>query len=130
MGGTMRLGSQPCRLSPGRARDAYGAPLIHERHRHRFEFNPAYKKPLEEHGLVVTGEHESLHLAEVVERTDHPWFVGVQYHPEFKSKPTKAHPLFDQFVAAALKYRRDRAGAKEPQEPAEPAPPARRAATR
>jgi CTP synthase len=113
-GGTMRLGAQPCSLKPGRALDAYRAPLVWERHRHRFEFNPAYKKVLEENGLVVTGEHESLHLAEVVERTDHPWFVGVQYHPEFKSKPTRAHPLFDQFVAAALEYQRDRASRAAP----------------
>ncbi len=122
LGGTMRLGAQPCSLQPGRAMDAYGAPLVHERHRHRFEFNPAYKAALEQQGLVVTGEHSSLHLAEVIERTDHPWFVGVQYHPEFRSKPTKAHPLFDHFVAAALKYRRDRA--------VQPAPPASRAAAR
>jgi len=108
-GGTMRLGAQPCALKPGRALEAYGAALVHERHRHRYEFNPAYKKALEEKGLAVTGEHESLHLAEVIERTDHPWFVGVQFHPEFQSKPTRAHPLFDHFVAAALRYQRDRA---------------------
>jgi CTP synthase len=105
LGGTMRLGAQSCRLKPGRALEAYGAPLISERHRHRYEFNPAYKKVLEENGLVVTGEHEQLHLAEIVERPDHPWFVSVQYHPEFKSKPTHAHPLFDGFIAAALQYK-------------------------
>jgi CTP synthase len=104
LGGTMRLGAQACRLKSGRALEAYGAPLVHERHRHRYEFNPAYKKVLEEHGLVVTGEHEQLHLAEIVERRDHPWFVAVQYHPEFRSKPTRAHPLFDGFIAAALQY--------------------------
>jgi len=112
LGGTMRLGAQACRLKPGRALDAYGAPVVSERHRHRYEFNPAYKKVLEEHGLAVTGEHEQLHLAEIVERTDHPWFVGVQYHPEFKSKPTRAHALFDGFIAAALQYR---AGGAAPQ---------------
>jgi CTP synthase len=106
MGATMRLGAQPCKLSSGRALEAYATPRIFERHRHRFEFNPAYKQVLAEHGLVVTGEHESLHLAEIVERNDHPWFVGVQYHPEFKSKPTKAHPLFDRFVAAALEHQK------------------------
>ncbi|MSR47076.1 MAG: CTP synthase [Planctomycetes bacterium] len=110
LGGTMRLGSQPCALKPGRALEAYGTPLIRERHRHRYEFNPAYKAQLEAAGLVVTGEHESLHLAEIIERRDHPWFVAVQYHPEFKSKPTAAHPLFDQFIAAALRHGQEHGG--------------------
>jgi CTP synthase len=110
LGGTMRLGAQPCQLKPGRALDAYGTPLIRERHRHRYEFNPAYKAQLEEHGLVVTGQHEQLHLAEIIERRDHPWFVAVQYHPEFKSKPNKAHPLFDHFIAAALRHQQERGG--------------------
>ena len=110
LGGTMRLGSQPCSLKPGRALEAYAAPLIHERHRHRWEFNPAYKARLEAAGLFVTGEHESEHLAEIVERRDHPWFLAVQYHPEFKSKPTRPHPLFDQFIAASLRQRLERGG--------------------
>jgi CTP synthase len=111
LGGTMRLGAQPCQLKPGHALDAYATPLIRERHRHRYEFNPAYKAQLEASGLVVTGQHEQLHLAEIIERPDHPWFVAVQYHPEFKSKPTKAHPLFDHFIAAALRHQHERSGA-------------------
>ncbi len=110
MGGSMRLGTQPCTLVAGHALAAYRTPLIHERHRHRYELNPSYKKRLEEHGLVVSGEHESLRLAEIIERPDHPWFVAVQYHPEFKSKPTKAHPLFEHFIAAALAHQAARGG--------------------
>jgi CTP synthase len=106
-GGTMRLGAQPCRILGGRALEAYGQPLVHERHRHRFEFNPAYRERLTQAGLVVTGVHEGLNLAEIVEIPDHPWFVAVQYHPEFKSKPTKAHPLFAGFIRAALAHARE-----------------------
>ncbi len=110
LGGTMRLGAQPCALKPGRAREAYGSATISERHRHRYEFNPTYKAALEQQGLRVTGEHETLHLSEIVERVDHPWFVAVQYHPEFKSKPNRSHPLFDGFVAAALSYSKEHGG--------------------
>src|SRR5690606_18180191 len=77
LGGTMRLGAQPCRLLPGRARDAYGKDVVKERHRHRFELNNAYRGRLAEHGLTVTGINEDLDLAEVVEIADHPWFVAV-----------------------------------------------------
>jgi CTP synthase len=108
-GGTMRLGAQDCRLAPGRAREAYGAELINERHRHRYEVNPAYRRVLEEHGLACTGINPQRELVEVIEIPDHPWFVGVQYHPEFRSKPTAAHPLFRDFVRAALE--RARSGA-------------------
>ena len=101
-GGTMRLGSQLCELLPGRARTAYGADEVSERHRHRYEVNNAYRARLEQHGMAVTGRSARLDLAEIVEIPGHPWFVGVQYHPEFRSKPTHAHPLFRDFVAAAL----------------------------
>ncbi|HEX5009467.1 MAG TPA: CTP synthase [Planctomycetota bacterium] len=105
-GGTMRLGTQDCRLAPGRARDAYGEELVRERHRHRYEVNPAYRRVLEEHGLACTGINPQRDLVEVIEIPDHPWFVGVQYHPEFRSKPTAAHPLFRDFVKAALEHAR------------------------
>jgi CTP synthase len=105
-GGTMRLGSWPCQLAPGSlAHEAYGQDLIHERHRHRYELNNAYRKTFAEQGLVATGTSPDGTIVEIMERRDHPWFVSVQFHPEFKSKPTKAHPLFRDFVAAALRNR-------------------------
>jgi CTP synthase len=104
MGGTMRLGAQPCKLSEGRAREAYGADVVMERHRHRYELNNHYREALEAKGMIISGEHEAQHLAEVVEVVDHPFFVAVQYHPEFKSKPTRAHPLFAAFVRSALEH--------------------------
>ncbi len=104
LGGTMRLGSYNCLLKPGsKAAVAYGTTLIAERHRHRLEFNNAYKSACEEKGLVLTGVLEGGSLCEVAEVEDHPWMVGVQYHPEFKSKPTDAHPLFRDFIKAAIK---------------------------
>ncbi|MBK6939517.1 MAG: CTP synthase [Planctomycetes bacterium] len=106
-GGTMRLGAQPCRLLGGHALAAYGQGVVSERHRHRYEFNPAYREILAKAGLVVTGVHDGHDLAEIVEIPDHPWFVAVQYHPEFKSKPTKAHPLFAGFIRAALAHARE-----------------------
>ena len=107
-GGTMRLGSCPCALSPDTlARQAYGADLIHERHRHRYEFNNQYRRLFEDNGFVPTGLSPDGNLVEIVElpTTEHPWFLAVQFHPEFQSKPTKAHPLFRDFVAAALRRR-------------------------
>jgi CTP synthase len=105
-GGTMRLGSYPCVLSPASlARQAYGTDLIHERHRHRYEFNNAYRKSFEDHGFVATGQSPDGSLVEIIELPGHPWFLAVQFHPEFKSKPTKAHPLFRDFVAASLARR-------------------------
>ena len=102
-GGTMRLGAQPCVLVEGtRAATAYGSGRISERHRHRYEFNPKYRGPLEAAGLVVAGTSPDGTLVEIVELEDHPWFVAVQFHPEFKSKPTAAHPLFAGLVAAAV----------------------------
>jgi CTP synthase len=106
-GATMRLGSCPCRLTPDSlSRDAYGCDDIRERHRHRFELNNAYREQLEKAGLLVAGVNPERNLVEIVEIPDHPWFVGVQFHPEFQSKPNAAHPLFASFIAAALKYKR------------------------
>jgi CTP synthase len=106
MGGTMRLGSYPCQLRPGsRAAAIYKATEIRERHRHRYEFNQAYLKAVEEHGLVVSGKTPDGKFVEIAELPDHPWFLAVQYHPEFKSKPLVPHPLFAGFVRASLENR-------------------------
>jgi len=109
-GGTMRLGAYPCRLKPGVALQAYGQELISERHRHRYEFNNAYLRRFAEAGMVPTGLNDEIGLVEIVEIPDHPWFVAVQFHPEFRSKPTAAHPLFRDFIQAALRHRRGSAG--------------------
>lgn len=102
-GGTMRLGAYPCKLTPGtKAAAAYGAPCVQERHRHRFEFNNRYRQQLTECGLVVAGTLPDDSLVEIVEVKDHPWFVASQFHPEFKSRPNYPHPLFRDFVKAAL----------------------------
>jgi CTP synthase len=109
MGGTMRLGSYPTKLVEGsKAYQAYGSPLVHERHRHRYELNNTYRDRLAAAGFLVSGTSPDGNLVEVVELKDHPWFVAVQCHPEFKSKPTKAHPLFRAFVEASLKRREGR----------------------
>lgn len=103
LGGTMRLGAWPCRLTPGsRVAACYGSLEISERHRHRYELNPAYAAELEKAGLVRTGLSPDGALAEIVERPDHPWFVACQFHPEFKSRPLAPHPLFEGFVRAAM----------------------------
>ncbi len=103
-GGTMRLGAYPCQLVPGtRAAAAYGDGLVHERHRHRFEYNNRYRDALQEAGLIVAGTSPDGRLVEIVELRDHPWFVGTQFHPEFRSRPTRPHPLFRDFVGAAVK---------------------------
>ncbi len=105
MGGTMRLGAFECRLTPGtHSHRAYGKDTIHERHRHRYEFNNAYREQFEAKGFVLAGTNPKHGLAEIVEVPDHPWFVGVQYHPEFKTQPLQAHPLFRDFVKAAIAY--------------------------
>ncbi|BCX82292.1 CTP synthase [Methylomarinovum caldicuralii] len=105
LGGTMRLGAQPCRLLPGTlAQRLYGRDLIRERHRHRYEFNNAYREPLERAGLKVSGVSEDGRLVEIVEIPDHPWFLGCQFHPEFTSTPRRGHPLFIGFVRAALAH--------------------------
>ncbi len=101
-GGTMRLGSYPCELAEGtHAAAAYGVSHIDERHRHRYEFNNDYRQALTEAGLVLAGQSPDGRLVEVVELRDHPWFVGVQFHPELKSRPNRAHPLFREFIRAA-----------------------------
>ncbi|MGE5674569.1 MAG: CTP synthase [Mycobacterium leprae] len=106
LGGTMRLGAYPCYLEAGsKAREAYGQEVIQERHRHRFEVNNAYVDRLREVGLKPVGMWREGNLVEVVEMEGHPWYVGVQYHPEFKSRPNRAHPLFRDFIKAALEYR-------------------------
>jgi CTP synthase len=111
MGGTMRLGSYVCRLKPGsRAAAIYGASEVSERHRHRYEFNQAYLETIERHGLVVSGLTPDGKFVEIAELPDHPWFVAVQYHPEFKSTPLTPHPLFKDFVRASLARQRERSG--------------------
>jgi CTP synthase len=106
-GGTMRLGAHPCRLAPESfARAAYGREVISERHRHRYEFNNQFRDVLEAAGLRFTGIHVECTLVEIVEISDHPWYLGCQFHPEFTSKPMRPHPLFTAFITAALKQRR------------------------
>ena len=99
----MRLGAYPCALKPGsKAREIYGKPQISERHRHRFEVNNAFRDQLEKAGLSFSGTSPDNSLAEIIEIKDHPWFIGVQFHPEFLSTPKIPHPLFSSFVAAAI----------------------------
>ncbi|MCF8049982.1 MAG: CTP synthase [Desulfobacterales bacterium] len=108
-GGTMRLGAYSCRLAEGtRAFAAYGTSDISERHRHRYEFNNAYRERLEAAGLVISGASPSEELVEIVEIQDHPWFLGCQFHPEFKSRPMAPHPLFREFIRAALEFSKGR----------------------
>ncbi|HZS25053.1 MAG TPA: CTP synthase, partial [Gaiellaceae bacterium] len=115
LGGTMRLGAQAVELAEGtRAREIYGKDVIFERHRHRYEVNNIYRDRLVDHGLVVSGTYEHGRLVEVVELPDHPWFVASQFHPEFKSRPTRPAPLFRGFVAAALDRARSRTGSGAP----------------
>ncbi len=103
-GGTLRLGAYPCALLPGtKAAEAYKQEEISERHRHRYEFNNAFRETLSQHGMVFSGTSPDGTLVEIVELPDHPWFVGCQFHPEFKSRPMHAHPLFKDFIAAAVK---------------------------
>jgi len=120
LGGTMRLGAYPCRLKEGTlARKIYGTAEISERHRHRYEVNQKYLQTLSEHGLVISGLSPDGKFVEMVEAPDHPWFLGCQFHPEYKSKPTEPHPLFVSFIAAAL--------AQQKRQGAEIAAPARAA---
>jgi CTP synthase len=105
-GGTMRLGAYPCALGEGTlARSVYGRDMVSERHRHRYEVNNAYRDLLEERGLVLSGLSPDGKLVEMIEVADHPWFLGSQFHPELRSRPTRPHPLFREFVRAALAYR-------------------------
>jgi CTP synthase len=122
-GGTMRLGLYPARLTPGsKAHAVYGDEVIYERHRHRFEVNNRYRALLEGAGMVLSGQSPDGRLVEIVELRDHPWFVASQFHPEFKSRPERPHPLFDGFVATAAALRDGR-------EPVLRARPARAAAS-
>ena len=105
LGGTMRLGAWPCRLTPGSiAHQAYGEPEISERHRHRYEFNREYEETLVAHGMRLSGTTPDNTYVEIVEVPDHPWFLGCQFHPEFKSKPLRPHPLFRAFIGAAYAH--------------------------
>jgi CTP synthase len=104
MGGTMRLGVYPCKIKKGsKAYEAYGEELIYERHRHRYEFNNHYKDMIEENGMIISGISPDERLVEIVELDgkEHPWFVAGQFHPEFKSRPTRSHPLFRDFIKAS-----------------------------
>ncbi|MCK5757784.1 MAG: CTP synthase, partial [Clostridiales bacterium] len=104
MGGTMRLGKYPCAIDKGtKAYEAYGEELIYERHRHRYEFVNKYRDVLIENGMILCGKSPDNGLIEMIELKDHPWFVGVQFHPEFKSRPNRAHPLFREFIKASYK---------------------------
>ncbi|NOY29265.1 MAG: CTP synthase [Planctomycetes bacterium] len=121
-GGTMRLGAQPAKLSPGsHAAECYGAEEISERHRHRYEVNNIYRGQFVANGLLISGTSPDDSLVEIVELPEHRWFVAVQYHPEFKSKPTAAHPLFQGFVKATIGYHTAKHG-KTSSEPARPEP--------
>ncbi|HEX7737990.1 MAG TPA: CTP synthase [Ktedonobacteraceae bacterium] len=107
-GGTMRLGNWVCCLSPGtKAYQAYGEAIVFERHRHRYEFNNEFRKRMEAHGMVLSGRSADNSLIEVIELADHPWFVASQFHPEFKSRPTRPHPLFRDFVGACVQLSRE-----------------------
>jgi CTP synthase len=117
LGGTMRLGAWPCRLKPGSlAAGAYGATEISERHRHRYEFNREYDQPLLESGMTITGETPDGVYVEICELPSHPWYLGCQFHPEFKSKPLEPHPLFVSFVEAARRRHRLRLQKEEREE--------------
>ena len=106
-GGTMRLGSYSCDLEKGsKAFAAYRKKKISERHRHRWEFNNRYRDRLEKKGLKISGVNKDLNLVEIIELKDHPWYVASQFHPELKSRVRKAHPLFREFVKAAVNYER------------------------
>ncbi len=110
LGGSMRLGAQPCHLVPGTlAAKAYGEEVVYERHRHRWEVNPVYHQILEQAGLVLSGNSHNGRLTEIIELPDHPFFVAGQFHPELRSRPTRPHPLFRDFVGAAKAYRRAQA---------------------
>jgi CTP synthase len=115
LGGTMRLGAQAVELADDtRTLETYGEPVIHERHRHRYEVNNHFRPALEQAGLVISGTYQGGRLVEIIEIPDHPWFVASQFHPEFKSRPTRPAPLFREFVGAALERSRARGAVTEP----------------
>lgn len=109
MGGTMRLGAYPCEMKKGsNAYKAYGKPKITERHRHRYEFNNKYLKEFEEKGMLASGKNPDKGLVEIIELKDHPWFVGTQFHPEYKSTVLNPHPLFVRFIKAVSDNKRNK----------------------
>jgi CTP synthase len=115
LGGSMRLGAQPCHVAPGtKAADVYGEPVVYERHRHRYEVNPAYHEALSGKGLVFSGMSPDGRLVEIIELEDHPFFMAGQFHPELRSRPTRPHPLFRDFIGAALRLARSGAVAEPP----------------
>jgi CTP synthase len=115
-GGTMRLGTQPCLLTADSiASNCYQADKISERHRHRYEFNNIYRQQFAAHGMQFSGTSPDGKLVEIIEEGDHSWFLAVQFHPEFKSQPTKAHPLFAGFVGAAVERRQQRSDRRNEQ---------------
>jgi CTP synthase len=119
MGGTMRLGGYPCRIKEGTlAHRIYGQTDIRERHRHRYEVNQKYLPALREHGLVISGLSPDGKFVEMVELPDHPWFLGCQFHPEYRSRPVDPHPLFVSYIAAAIEEKRRRAAGDRPAEEA------------
>jgi CTP synthase len=102
----MRLGEYACQLAPGSlAERVYGARLIHERHRHRYEFNCLYEAALADHGLRISGRSPDGKFVEIAELPGHPWYLAVQFHPEFKSKPTRPHPLFASFIESSYRHK-------------------------
>jgi CTP synthase len=108
-GGTMRLGAYPCKIKAGtKAKEVYQAAMIKERHRHRYEFNNIFLGEYEANGMIASGVNPDSGLVEIVENVNHPWFVGVQFHPELKSTVANPHPLFSHFVKAALKHQDQR----------------------
>ena len=103
LGGTMRLGLYPCKIQDDSvSKELYGENLVYERHRHRYEFNNEYRKEIQDAGMSVIGTSPDSRLVEIVEIKDHPWYVGCQFHPELKSRPNRPHPLFREFIKAAL----------------------------
>ncbi|MBO8156605.1 MAG: CTP synthase [Bacillaceae bacterium] len=107
LGGTLRLGVYPCKLQEGtKAQDAYQEEIVYERHRHRYEFNNYFRQQMEEKGVIFSGTSPDGRLVEIIELKDHPWFVASQFHPEFKSRPTKPQPLFREFIHAAMKHKK------------------------
>jgi len=108
MGGTMRLGAYPCKVLGERMKEAYGAETVNERHRHRFEFNNDYREEMEAKGMKIAGVSPDGTLVEAVEIPENDFFLGVQFHPEFKSRPNNAHPVFREFIRHAVKYKETR----------------------
>ncbi|HYO78097.1 MAG TPA: gamma-glutamyl-gamma-aminobutyrate hydrolase family protein, partial [Thermoanaerobaculia bacterium] len=120
LGGTMRLGKYPCSLKEGSiARDAYGVDFVEERHRHRYEANPEYIPQLEERGFRVTGASPDGKFVEIIELEGHPWFLGCQFHPEYKSRPSAPHPLFRSFIGATLGFKNANKTTVHMQQPAQ-----------